>query len=62
MQYMLPIMCAAGFAMMEAVLVLATVLARYQLDPLPGASFPQPVPQITLRPACVRLLLRKRQV
>ena len=46
--------------MMEAVLVLGTVLQAYRLEPLPGAAFPTPQPQITLRPDSVRLLLRKR--
>jgi hypothetical protein len=46
--------------MMEAVLVLASVLQQYQLQPLPGAAFPEAQPQITLRPAAVRLLLRRR--
>lgn len=50
----------AGFAMMEAVLVLAQIVQQYQLRPLPGAAFPQPQPQITLRPDRVRLLLRRR--
>lgn len=46
--------------MMEAVLVLAAVLRSWRLQPLPGASFPDAQPQITLRPAEVRLLLRRR--
>lgn len=46
--------------MMEAVLVLAAVLQRYRLQPLPGAAFPTAQPQITLRPEAVRLLLRRR--
>ncbi|PRW32625.1 cytochrome p450 isoform A [Chlorella sorokiniana] len=49
-----------GFAMMEAVLVLAAVLRSWRLEPLPGAKFPAAQPQITLRPAEVRLLLRRR--
>ncbi len=49
-----------GFAMMEAVLVMAAVLRSWCLEPLPGASFPAALPQITLRPAEVRLLLRRR--
>lgn len=51
---------AAGFAMMEAVLVLAAVLRSWRLEPLPGATFPAAQPQITLRPAEVRLVLRRR--
>jgi hypothetical protein len=46
--------------MMEAVLVLAAVLQRYEVRPLPGAAFPAAKPQITLRPESARLLLRKR--
>lgn len=46
--------------MMEAVLVLAAVLRHWRLEPLPGATFPAPQPQITLRPNAVRLLLRRR--
>lgn len=49
-----------GFAMTEAILVLATVLDRFRLQPLPGAAFPEAQPQITLRPASVPLLLRRR--
>lgn len=46
--------------MMEAVLAVAQILQQYQLKPLPGTAFPQPQPQITLRPDQVRLMLRKR--
>lgn len=49
-----------GFAMLEAVLVLGAVARRFRLRPLPGAAFPAPVPQVTLRPDAVRLLLRRR--
>ncbi|KAL4425407.1 hypothetical protein ABPG75_009423 [Micractinium tetrahymenae] len=49
-----------GFAMTEAILVLAAVLDRFRLHPLPGAAFPEAQPQITLRPASVPLLLRRR--
>ena len=45
---------------MEAVLVLAAVLQRFRVQPLPGAAFPAARPQITLRPDAVRLLLRRR--
>jgi cytochrome P450 len=50
-----------GFAMMEAVLVLAMVIQGYELVAVPGAPPPQPDPRITLRPKRVRLLLRKRK-
>jgi cytochrome P450 len=44
-----PHLCiGAGFAMMEAQLVLATVLQRYRLDLVPG-RLPQPQPRVTLR-------------
>ena len=46
--------------MLEAVLVLALVLAAVWLEPLPGAPFPAAAPQITLRPAAVRLRVRRR--
>lgn len=46
--------------MLESVLVLAAVLQRVRLAPLPGAAFPAAAPQITLRPEAVRLLLRRR--
>lgn len=46
--------------MTEAILVLAAVLDRFRLQPLPGAAFPEAQPQITLRPARVPLLLRRR--
>ncbi len=49
-----------GFAMMEAVLVLASILQRYELCRVPGAPFPLPDPSITLRPQSVRVLLRRR--
>jgi len=50
-----------GFAMMEAMLVVAAVLQRYQLSPpSPGAPFPQPKPLITLRPEAVPLRISPR--
>ncbi|EFN57207.1 hypothetical protein CHLNCDRAFT_51282 [Chlorella variabilis] len=55
-----PLALPAGFAMLEAVLVVASILQQYRLEPLPGAPFPAARPQITLRPDSVRLLLRRR--
>lgn len=47
--------------MMEAILVLASVLQRFKLSPArPGAEFPKPKPLITLRPEAVPLLLTRR--
>lgn len=51
-----------GFAMTEAVLVLAMLLQRYELQPVsPAAGFPQPKPMLTLRPEAVHLRLVSRQ-
>ncbi|MCA9557279.1 MAG: cytochrome P450 [Myxococcales bacterium] len=48
------------FAELEMVLVLATLLQRYTLDPVPGAA-PALAPQITLRPVDgLRMTLRPR--
>lgn len=50
-----------GFAMMEAVLVVAAAVQRYRLSPpAPGAPFPEAKPQITLRPGEVTLRLTPR--
>jgi cytochrome P450 len=49
-----------GFAMMEALLVLAAVLQQVELRPAPGASFPRPAPILTLRPDKVELQLVPR--
>jgi len=49
-----------GFAMLEAVVVLASVLQRFRLAPVPGAAFPAAEPRITLRPAAVELIVDPR--
>lgn len=51
--------CAAGFAMLENVLVLAAILQKFRLRPLPGAAFPPAEPRITLRPSRFDLVLHK---
>jgi cytochrome P450 len=48
-----------NFAMLEATLALATITARWKLDPLPGPST-QPRPRATLRPHPLRMRLRHR--
>jgi hypothetical protein len=51
-----------GFAMTEAVLVLAMLLQRYELQPVsPAAGFPRPKPMLTLRPEAVPLRVVRRQ-
>ncbi|KAL6746717.1 cytochrome P450 [Haematococcus lacustris] len=51
-----------GFAMMEAILVIASLLQRYELAPVTrDAPFPLPKPLITLRPSSVQLRLKARQ-
>lgn len=40
----------SGFAMLEAVLLLATLTQRFRFDLVPGFR-PQPTPTVTLRPA-----------
>ncbi len=52
-----------GFAMMEAILVLALILQKFELVKLPGSKpgFPDAEPRITLRPKEVRLILRRRR-
>lgn len=47
--------------MMENVLVMAAILQRFKLEPLPGAAFPPSEPRITLRPSRFDLVLRKRR-
>ena len=49
-----------GFALMEATTVLRAVLRKFYLAPVPGAAFPGPVAQITLRPENVELILTSR--
>ncbi len=50
-----------GFAWMEAIIVLAAILQRYEMSPAaPGAAFPRPAPLLTLRPEAVRLKLVPR--
>jgi cytochrome P450 len=57
-----PRLCiGAGFAMMEAVLVLATILQRFHLALVPGQDF-TPWPTVTLRPRHgVRVVPRRRE-
>lgn len=50
-----------GFAMVEAVLVLAALLQRYELAPAPGAGFPRPKALLTLRPDGVPLRVLTRR-
>jgi cytochrome P450 len=47
------------FAMLEATLALATITARWQLDPLPDV-LTRPRPRLTLRPHPLRMRLRHR--
>ncbi len=46
--------------MLEAVVVLASVLQRFRLAPVPSAAFPAAEPRITLRPAAVDLIVDPR--
>jgi cytochrome P450 len=52
-----------GFAMVEALLILSSVLENFVLAPVPGQeALPKPDPRITLRPRSpVRLLLLERE-
>jgi cytochrome P450 len=52
-----------GFAMMEAILVLAMIVQKFELVKLPGSKpgLPEAEPRITLRPKAVRLMLRRRR-
>ncbi len=47
--------------MMEALIVLAAVLQRFEVLPLPGRQFPAAEPRITLRPGPVKLFLKPRR-
>jgi hypothetical protein len=48
--------------MTEAVLVLALMLQRYELQPVSrAAGFPRPKPMLTLRPEAVPLRVVRRQ-
>ena len=48
-----------GFAMLEAVLVLARSLASVRFRTVPGSGFPRADPRITLRPSEVPLMIEK---
>lgn len=53
-------MCS-GFAMMEAMLVTAAALQKFQFQPSPrDAKMPQAQPRITLRPTKVNVQLSPR--
>lgn len=52
---------SAGFAMMEAMLVLAAGLQKYEFITDASALFPEATPRITLRPAAVQIVLRPRE-
>jgi cytochrome P450 len=58
-----PRLCiGASFAMMEAVLVLATIAQRYKITPVPDWPV-EPLPTITLRPKHgIRALLTRREL
>jgi len=50
----------AGFAMMEAVLLLATIAQRFQIDLIPGQTI-EMLPTVTLRPKSgIRVILKRR--
>lgn len=49
-----------GFAMIEAVLVVAALLQRYELRPPPNGAFPRPKALLTLRPDAVPLTVARR--
>jgi cytochrome P450 len=49
-----------GFAMMESVLLLATIAQRFRLAPAPGAMI-KPLPTMTLRPdGGIKMVLAQR--
>jgi cytochrome P450 len=51
-----------GFAMMEALLVLACILRKVQFRTVPGDAFPTADPRITLRPSKVSLLIDRLEM
>ena len=51
---------SAGFAMMEAMLVLAAALQKFEFVAGTDQPFPEATPRITLRPAAVEVMLRTR--
>ena len=51
----------AGFAMMEAVLLLATIAQQFQLDVVPGQTI-EMLPSVTLRPKSgIRVMVKRRE-
>lgn len=55
------LLCSAGFAMTEAVLMLAAILQQFSLSPGgAGGQFPAVDPRITLRPKDVFVTLSPR--
>jgi len=50
-----------GFALVEAVLVVAAVLQRFELRLPPGQGFPEPEALLTLRPAAFQVDLKARE-
>jgi len=50
----------AGFAMMEALVVMANVLREFRISTVPGDRFPIADPRITLRPSSCFLLLDRQ--
>lgn len=56
-----PRSCIGGtYAIMEATLILATILQKFQLELLPGFNA-EPIPGLTLKPASGDLLMRLRR-
>ena len=51
-----------GFAMMEALLVLACILRKVQFRTVPGDAFPTADPRITLRPSEFSLLIDRLEM
>jgi cytochrome P450 len=51
----------AGFAMMEAVLLLATIAKKFQIDLVPGQTI-EMLPSVTLRPKTgIRVVVKRRK-